>query len=1103
MRRSRSSASARRIRRGRPATLVAVAALCLNGQSGLAAQSGSGDETGLQRFSGRDFGGLQVPAAPQEHAPVFRGARVWSWSEGATNRLLLERDVEVTIGPYSFRARRAVVWIEPVMLRDAATGESVPGNQVAVYFDRVSTPGAPAPAAPSDHEADRLLVTAVVFGSPVRLKADILNPGRPQGSALLDQAEARFARYLDALVRPPEAPVPTEVRRSSEPEATEEAAPPVAEAPRQPVEARDGLPSEAARPAPEPERTALDIPEAFPDTRPPLPPAERVAPIIPERGSITFFAGDVSVVDLPPDGEESKDVRAAALLGGEGGVVVSFQSLDALTHVQLSARRAVVFFGPGADPSKFRYRAQDVTGIYLEGNVIATASSTGAPAGGAEALDLGVPRGRYTLRGARVFFEPQTQRAVVLDAVFWTYDEERGMPLYLRAEAIRQTAENQWQAHDATLANVAFAEPHFSIGVTDVTLTNRADARGRTKTYVEAENVRFRAGDVPLAYLPRVAGELRTTPLRRLEFESMDGDPVLRSAWDLYSIFGIDAGPDNGWELLLDGYFDRGLALGTALDWNASDMGGSLFAYTIRDDGTDQLTSGAERDHDDEQRGMVLADNIWRVSEHWTLFFDFAYVSDETFVDAFFDDLAETRREFASSFYARRIEGQEGFTFEVRGTLNDFIPNEYLVQSLGYQTEKLPEAAYYLTGLDMLNGLLTYTGEARLSSMGLSFSEPTAAELGFNTERRSRAAFGLLPSQSIADRLRELGMSEETVNRFDTRHELELPLTAGPNGAVNIVPFMAGRFTAWDEDFDEFSGTDHDPYRAWGSAGIRTSTSFVRVNDAARSRFFDVDRLRHIIDPSATVWYSDASIEQADLPIYDDDVESLATGTAFRAGVRNTWQTYRAGRSTDFFVLNTDHVWSSGEVDFESPFGRFIEARPELSNLGRFLNNDAVWHVTDAFAATGGWLFDTQEGRSARYTVGALIDHGEGFSTFIESRYLAELASTFIDMGVRYELSRKYAAAVYGVYDLELDEFQSVGWRIARRFPQWTVEAGFSFDEITDEVSFGFSFRPVGFSGEDRSRILTRDPAPLVRTPESGAAPHPTATRLDSGPFKD
>lgn len=1021
------------------ARLIVAVGLCIGTPASAFAQPGLID--------GRTFSEINLNAPVQEARLSLSAARVWSWREVNTERLLLDRGVNVSIGPYQFRAGKAVLWLEPIRI------DGVDAEQLAVYFDKVSDPSG---AVGLSQQGERLLVTAIIRRDEPVLKADLLRRERPT-DPFVEESEARLARFLTELVSPPAAALPETDRTP-------------------------GARPQAGAPAPRPPA----LPEWLTsDDRGPMPPADRIPAEEPRAGIVNFFADTIEIVRT-----ERADEQAVLLTGG---VAVQYVQVgDAYRPgptVQLSAERAAVFLGDKADPVSSSFSADDVRGVYLEGDVVATT-------------------GRYTLRGSRVFYDVRTDRAVIVDAVFWTYDEERGMPLYLRADAIRQESINQWSAKNVRLANVGFAEPHFSIGATTVTITNAprpGSAPGSSRaeqTLVDAKGVTFRFGETPVAWIPGLKGEPNPSILRSIAVDSEQGDPILRTAWDLYAIAGIEAAEGNQATLLLDGYWNRGPAAGLDIDWRNNNLQGSAFAYGIYDDGTDLLPSGSEISHEDDFRGMVEAEQIWRLADDWTLFLEASYISDETFVPAFFRSDAERRREFTNSAYLRYLDESSLFSFEVRGSLNDFVANQYLLQSLGYSTDKLPELAYYRVGDDLFGGLLSYSSETRLSAMRLNFTEPTMAELGFKTPAEARAAFGLAPDESIGDALRARGLDEDEHYRADTRHEIEMPLRWG---AVNIVPFASGRATVWDDDFDDYAGKDNDPYRLWGAAGIRFATTIQKVDENVESAFLDLHRIRHLIEPSATIWTSGANLHQEDLPIYDDSVESIATGTAARAGVRNTWQTQRpagAGgwRSVDWLVIDTNYVWSSGDVDEESPYGRFIEAQPEQSNLGRYLSNEAVLLLTDSVALTSDMIYDFENQTLARITAGAVIDHGYGFSTLAEYRYLDQPQSTLVDLGARYEFTRKYAAVLAGTIDADKSDFQDYSIRIERRFPQWTVAFRITVDNISDDVSIGVALRPAGFAGSSRTRPFTRDPLGMEA---DGGPTMPESDRLDWGPFRE
>lgn len=1133
-------------------------------------------------FDGRSFAGVMLPLPAQAGGTIEFGAdRAWSWRDGVTTRVVLDRDVRIKIGNHRFAARRASAWIEPAPGRPGA-------SQVAVYLDQVrevGPGGAPAPVSGRRQQAERLLVVAVVDDTSPALVVDLLHRERPGTGdarthadivAFLGDAEARLSRYLSDVTRPAPEPAPEPAPAPAPPPVA--APPPAAEPAIEPFPARSAvelprepMPPPVEEPAPVPTRPQDAPPPATPPeppepsttvTRPVLPPeGERVrppvalipptpgidspAPLIDTRGPMTpadrpepirwnegvvnlFWKGPLQTIAGPSAGEKS-----LVLTGGMAGQVQLWdQDRNRWSEtIQLIAERAVVFVRADADSGIGRLRAEDVSGLYLEG-------------------DVSVTNGRYTLRGSRVYFDIATARAILLDAVFWTYDEKRGMPIYVRAAAIRQESVNQWRAEKPLLANVAFADPHFAVGASSVTITRQMpggfdiggtlgdgsadgggsgdgsaggggglagvwgpEVRGSSSVdprdalagdgppYIDARDVTFRAGGVPLAYAPALKGEFKTSPLRRAQVDSYTGDTALRTRWDLFTLFGAEAPRGTDLTLDIDGFLERGVGLGPALSWSGERTAGSLMGYYIYDNGEDHMTSGAKIDNDDEHRGMVLGENIWRLTDHWTLFTEGTYISDERFVDAFFESEAETRREFVSSIYARRQADNDMLSIEARTTFNDFVANEYLLQSLGYQTKKLPELRYTLMGESLGSGLLVYTGDARYSRMALSFNEPRLRDQGFDKPRRSEPAFGLQPDDRISDQLSAQGLDEDTVNRFDTRHEVEIPLVAGP---VNIVPFAAGRFTAYDTNFDSFNSADNDKYRLWGSGGVRMATSLQKVDNSVRSRFWDVDRVRHIVEPSVTLWHSDATIDQTDLPVYDDEVESLATGTSVRAGVKNTWQTMRGGqgrlRSVDWLVINVDYIWSSGDIDVESPFGRFIESRPEASYLGRFLTTEGVFNVTDSVSLVGGYLLDTEAGTSARTVGGVIIDHGYGLSTYAGLRDLDPIDSTLIDYGARAELTRKHAITAFLAYDLNEERFRSLGGRVTRRFQQWTLDFAVSFDRTADDVNLSLSLRPVGTGSDDRRRVYTREtdegePLRAGRALRDG--------RIDYGPFAD
>jgi len=892
--------------------------------------------------------------------------------------------------------------------REDADGEE-PLWQVAMYLENVSDPAADAAVARS---ARRLLVTAAISGE-VRVRPAVFRDGRPEeegAGAFVAQSELRLSRYLVSVLEGDAPPGPP------------------------------GSPQIVERDRLEP----LLTPERI-DPASVLSPARQPAPIFSSDGVITFFGPDRTLVT----GEQESALVIT------GGVIVQYSEPATGRSLELTAESAVVFLEPGSVREVLAFGPEDVRGIYLEGGVVAT-------------------DGQYTIRGPRFFYDLGTNRGVALDAVFWTYGQERGVPLYLRADVIRQESRDQWSAGDATLANTSFFDPVFTIGASSVTLTRQERTEGADAVVADARDVTFRAADLPMFWIPRYRGQVTGRQLPRFRATTRNGDPILFSRYDIATLLGVDASAGFSADLLLDIYFERGLAPGLDLAWRREDFDASLFGTYINDDGTDQFSSGAETRRSNEDRGLIMGEVRQRIDEEWTLFAEGAYTSDPSFVDAFFPGMGRHRREFTNSLYLRRMNDQSMFSLEFRSPSNDFTPNQFLLQSRGFQVNRLPEARFSVVGRDLLDGLLSYTSESSVGAFSLDFTEPSAGEFGLDTVERSLAGLGILPGESPGSRLRDDGFDEDTVVRADTRHEVSLPLSAGP---VRVEPFAVGRLTAYDDDFSEIrDDADDDTARAWAGGGVRLGTTIQRVNNGVSSDLFDLDRMRHIIEPSLTLFSAGSNFEVGDTPVFDERTDAVLSGTVFRLGLKNTWQTKRgagdAERSVDWLTVDANYVDSSDDTPQRSPIGRFFESRPELTTGGEFGTLDAAMRLTDAVSLTTDWVFDFDQDRTSTYAVGALTDHGDAFSSFIEYRDVDPLDATFIHAGGAYDLTRRYTLTASAAWDANEENFQAVRAALLRRFNQLTAEFGIDFDDIRDDTSFSLTIRPIGARSNERERLL-------------------------------
>ncbi len=1041
----------------------------------------------VQAITGRTFFGQRLPLAALPGEASFSAQRVWTWAEppetagsSPVMRLSMSGDVRVVLGSYEFSAKGATAWIQ--QLPDAGP-EGTRTYQIFVYFDRVSTPSADAAFGVM---ADRLPVRAVLVTDAVELRADRLEQTRPD-SELVAQGEDALKEHLIALIVGPTQTIPESrvVKRPGE--ARPAGVAPTEDAPEEapPAQPEDRAvaiaPDARAEPSPDEERVAqgeaagsgeatsstsrraneslrpasmspADIDDARDAVRS-LPAQAGSAPITAGSGVVTFATSG------NPDISISKGESENVVIFPKP-IVVQYTDRASGRSVQINADRAVVFLKPGPLTQLATVDAETVRGVYAEGGVMVI---------GERPTSRGSDR--YMFRGPAVYYDLANDRAITLDATFWTYDSARGLPLYVRADAIRQESANEWRATDARVANTGFLNPQLSLGTSSITLKRRETADG-DGTYADAKNITGRIAGLPVAWWPRFRGDPTAIPIREIGLDGSSGSGgAIKTTWDAYALLGIDRPSGVDAEIGMDYYFERGPAFGTAVDWKTSAAKGRVDAYLVaHDTGEDTLKSGSKEDFDGQTRGMVLMEHRWQLSDSWTVLLEGAFISDETFIDGYFESLGESRREFATSVTARRLGPNSLLTFQGRGSLNDFIANEYLLQSQGYNVTKLPEAQYWRVADDLLPnlapGVAMYHSEWRIGRVGMQFSEPTAAELGYRSMSKSMRAFGTAPDVSFADTLEAAGLDESPVTRFDTRHEIETRIRAG---AVTFEPFMVGRVTAYDDDFDEYSPGNDEQARLWGAAGVRASTSFQRVNNAADSSAFNVHRLRHIVEPSLTFWVSGTDVESSNLPIYDSQVEDLTNGTAMRLAVEQTWQTQRGGpgrwRSVDFLTFDAEYGVFSDDSDRKSPIRRFIDYRPEYSQPGEFFTLDSTWQATESVGLGGNMIYDLELNQPARESIGALVQHTPDLQSFFEIRYINVEDATLVSFGAAARITPKYTVGFNASYDTDENDFQRTSVTLFRTMQSLEIQANVGYNNITGETTGGLTIYPEGTKG--------------------------------------
>ncbi|MFK7760081.1 MAG: LPS assembly protein LptD [Phycisphaerales bacterium] len=1055
----------------------------------------------------------------------------WLWKQGTTTNILLNRDVNVQIGSSIVTAKAARLWLRPLQTNsstptyqvfgvfkdlrstdNAFTGKLVPIRAIVNLQDSIALNlGAQLAYKPTRKDLQPFMDQADELYTSRLLSQQ---PQLDQQTSQQPEQQSTTLRWAPKELSPAPATPEPQVARTLPDPASQPTRSRVQEILDQTVRAsRNSNPesSQIARQDPSaiqtPQNAQLpkdlkliqDPSNAQSDSASASRAAKPTQPIFQASGIFSISIEGKLIAQGAQEATTTTDARPATITA-DGGVRLQYQDPATRQSMDLEAERAVIFLtdDQAGSTSTTQLNASQIEGIYLEGGVFAGNED-------------------WSVRSPKVYVDLVNDKMLMLDAVFWTVDERTNMPLYLRASYVRQTSQGEFEADRARIANSSFFEPDISVGVSKLKVSIRDEQPRRTgllglvgsvgdrfasdqstssasssnsalnsgsnlaniepgsdlvrRVFVEGKNVTLRLGSVPVFWLPSIKGNTDAFPLKEVRIgDSNRSGLALRTKWDAYSLLGIDPIDDVKARVAIDYYGERGFAFGLESSWNTQQHRGSLYSYILPDDdGFDVLATGQEIDRTGEVRGMISINDIWKLDEAWTLITQGNYISDEAYIPAFEDQLGREATDFDSMLRLERTSERTQFGFEISGSPNDFIAAEHLLQSPGYAVDKLPEASFVSTGQDLfpewMPGVFEYQYEASIGSMRLRFSEATAAEYGFDTPALANAAFGTAPGVSLADTQRALGLNEDNVSRFDTRHEISARFDAGP---VTLTPFVVGRVTAYDTSFDTFTPGQTDDIRYWGAVGMTASTTLTRINDNASSDFFDIHRIRHIIEPSVTIWQADSGFAVGDTPVFDDDVEDLLRGTMFRAAIDQTWQTKRGGagrwRDADILKLNTEYVWTSDRAG-NSIIPDYFEARPELSNPGTYVGSELIFSPTDVLAFSGSAVFDIDADQISRSSTGVLVEHRPGFTSSLEYRDIRAIDATFLTGSNSYILTDKYAVSTAANYNFDRGDFQNFFFRLERKFQMGTLGISVNFDNIRSETSIGVVFRPFGTTG--------------------------------------
>ena len=433
---------------------------------------------------------------------------------------------------------------------------------------------------------------------------------------------------------------------------------------------------------------------------------------------------------------------------------------------------------------------------------------------------------------------------------------------------------------------------------------------------------------------------------------------------------------------------------------------------------------------------LVLTNAIYFKGD-WEVQFEISYLSDRNFLEEYYPGEFWTDKEQETALYVKKQKDNWAVTALAKVRINDFQT----------QTEAYPELSGYLVGESLMSDTFTMYSEGHVGL--LKFKED---------DQPAKSA--AIPLNSQDARPQGTGNSSTTV-RLDTRQEVDYPFSIGP---VRLMPNAEGRATYWS-DSPEQGGL----FRPWGQTGIDALMHVWRVYPDISNRLLDINRIKHVITPYASVFVTGSDVSPDELFPFTPDVEQYTQRfSGGRVGVRQLWQTRRgAGEKpaiVDWMRLDVyAAVFNNADTTLPAD-GRYFFSRPEYSLPRNSVNADYAWHISDATTFLADANYDTDTQRFGRVDAGLSVQRDPRLVYYIGQRFIDALNSNITTGGFTYQIDRKYSLSVFEQYDWDFSGGINLASSasIIRKFPRFYMAFTFTYDGNTGDVSMMVTVWPEG-----------------------------------------
>ncbi len=372
----------------------------------------------------------------------------------------------------------------------------------------------------------------------------------------------------------------------------------------------------------------------------------------------------------------------------------------------------------------------------------------------------------------------------------------------------------------------------------------------------------------------------------------------------------------------------RGPGVGPDLNYHFGPWGEGTFKYYYLHDQDPGAGGGDPSISENRQRVdfTYLANPVTNVSVRAMV----RYQGDTNIVREFFEGEYNEDSQPNSYFEANKLWPNFNVNTYVQPQVNDFLDT----------IERLPEVRLTGQRQQLFDSPVYYQSDSSAGYYEHQFGTTNGVSAGLNYE----------------------------ATRVDTYQKLLLPETFF--GWLNVIPSVGGRYTYYGAATGP-GATTGEENRWVFDTGAEVSTKVSRLWPSAENSFFEVDGLRHIIQPSINYVYipnpnvyGTNGVPQFDyelpsltlLPITMPDynsIDSIQGENVFRYGIENKLQTKRDGQVVNLVDWNIYTDWNLHPNTNQTTFSDFysdLDFKPRswltISSHTRYTIDDGLWRMS-------------------------------------------------------------------------------------------------------------------------------------------------------------